>query len=97
MKILAGLFATCLVAMPVYAQGDPAPGADTGKPAAGSEPPADDAATTGTAADAVKPSRPRPSRRKPRKASRPTSRPSRPPARRKADRANPPDSTALPL
>ncbi|HYI47153.1 MAG TPA: hypothetical protein VEX35_01695 [Allosphingosinicella sp.] len=41
MKILASLIATCLVATPVFAQGDPAPGADTGKPAAGSEPPAE--------------------------------------------------------
>lgn len=43
MKILAGLIASCLVAMPVYAQGDPP--ADTGKPAEGAppagEPPAD--------------------------------------------------------
>jgi hypothetical protein len=55
MKILVGLIASCLVAMPAYAQGDPAPGADTGKPAAGSEPPADqppadDPAAAGAAA-----------------------------------------------
>jgi hypothetical protein len=55
MKILAGLFATCLVAMPVYAQGDPAPGVDAGKPAEGSQPPADDAASAGKPADSATP------------------------------------------
>ena len=49
MKILAGLIASCLIAMPLYAQGDPP--ADTGKPAAGAPVPADEpAAEAGDAA-----------------------------------------------
>jgi hypothetical protein len=36
MKILAALFASCLVALPVHAQGDPP--ADTGKPAEAAPP-----------------------------------------------------------
>ncbi len=52
MKILAGLIASCLVALPVYAQGGTATGADAGKPAEAAPPAAD--APAG-AADAAKP------------------------------------------
>jgi hypothetical protein len=48
MKILAGLIASCLVAMPVYAQGDPP--ADAGKPAAGAPVPAEEPPEAGDAA-----------------------------------------------
>lgn len=57
MKILAGLIASCLVAMPVYAQGDPP--ADTGKPAEGAppagEPPAEAGDTGKPAATTAEP------------------------------------------
>jgi hypothetical protein len=49
MKILvAGLIASCLVAMPVYAQGDPP--ADTGKPAESAPPAGEPPAEAGDAA-----------------------------------------------
>lgn len=51
MKILAGLIASCLVAMPLYAQSDTP--ADTGKPAEGAPPSPEPPA--GTADDAGKP------------------------------------------
>jgi hypothetical protein len=57
MKILAALLASCLVAMPVYAQGDPP--ADTGKPAEGAppagEPPAEAGDPAGKPAASTEP------------------------------------------